>query len=99
MKPNGTLIVVRPFSWTVTLPKISITITAVSQRNVRLTPISTVVNLDVLDVNEAPEFVGYASSVVVGYPERTYFDPSVQMPLYAVKVTTTTFVWIFFMFS
>ncbi|XP_045035321.1 uncharacterized protein LOC116930806 isoform X11 [Daphnia magna] len=85
VKPNGTLIVVRPFSWTVTLPKISITITVVSQRNVRLTPISTVVNLDVLDVNEAPEFVGYASSVVVGYPERTYFDPSVQMPLYAVK--------------
>ncbi|KAI9550662.1 hypothetical protein GHT06_006214 [Daphnia sinensis] len=85
VKPNGTLIVVRPFGWTATIPKITITITAVSQRNVRLTPISTIVNLDVLDINDAPEFVGYGTSVVVGYPERTYFDPSVQMPLYTVK--------------
>ncbi|XP_057366143.1 uncharacterized protein LOC130687004 isoform X2 [Daphnia carinata] len=85
VKPNGTLVVLRPFGWTATLLKITITITATGQRNVRLSPISTIVNLDVLDINEAPEFVGYGTSVVVGYPERTYFDPSVQMPLYTVK--------------
>jgi hypothetical protein len=51
-----------------------------------MTTISTIVNIDVLDINEAPQFLDYGSSVVIGYPDRTYFDPSVQMPLITVKV-------------
>lgn len=78
---------VRSFNWTSILPKITLTITAMSQTTLRITSISTIVNLDVLDINDAPEFVGSTTTVVVGYPERTYFDPSVRMPLFTVKVS------------
>jgi hypothetical protein len=58
-------------------------------------PISTIVNIDVLDINEAPQFLGYGSSMVIGYPDRTYFDPSVQMPLIKVKVPIVMFSFAF----
>jgi hypothetical protein len=48
-----------------------------------------------LDVNEAPQFASYGSSLLIGYPDRTYFDPSVQMPLITVKVINSrgNFCW------
>ena len=85
--PNGDIVVVRPFNWTNSRTRIVLTISAEQKTNSRIMPISTIVNIDVLDINEAPQFLGYGPSVVIGYPARTYFDPSVQMPLVTVKVT------------
>lgn len=75
-----------PFNWTNDRTRIVLTISAENLVNARMTPISTVVNIDVLDINEAPQFASYGSSLLIGYPDRTYFDPSVQMPLITVKV-------------
>ncbi|XP_046642882.1 chitinase-like protein PB1E7.04c isoform X5 [Daphnia pulicaria] len=82
---NGDVVVVSPFNWTNDRTRIVLTISAENLVNARMTPISTIVNIDVLDVNEAPQFASYGSSLLIGYPDRTYFDPSVQMPLITVK--------------
>lgn len=84
---NGSIVVISPFNWTNNRTRIILTISAENQRHSnRMMSISTIVNIDVLDINEAPQFLDYGSSVVIGYPDRTYFDPSVQMPLFTVKV-------------
>ncbi|XP_046463992.1 protocadherin Fat 4-like isoform X7 [Daphnia pulex] len=82
---NGDVVVVSPFNWTNDRTRIVLTISAENLVNARMTPISTIVNIDVLDINEAPQFTSYGSSLLIGYPDRTYFDPSVQMPLITVK--------------
>ncbi len=87
MNQNGDVVVVEPFNWTNDRTRIVLTISAENRINARMTPISTIVNIDVLDINEAPQFASYGSSLLIGYPDRTYFDPSVRMPLITVKVT------------
>lgn len=55
----------------------------------RIVPITTVVKVDVLDVNEKPQFGEYSlygKSVTVGYPRRTYFDPAIFMPIFTPQV-------------
>lgn len=95
MEPNGNIVVTSPFNWTNNCTRIILTISAENQRHSRMIPISTIVNIDVLDINEAPQFLGYGSSMVIGYPDRTYFDPSVQMPLIKVKVPIVMFSFAF----
>lgn len=84
VKSNGEVEVVKPLIWAVSGPRVTLTISAIEQKDLRITSIQTIVNIEVGDDNEAPQFAD--SSVIIGYPERTYFDPTVPMPIYTAKV-------------
>ena len=47
--------------------------------------IETIVVIRVTEVNEPPIF-DYNTTLIVGYPGRTYIDPLVPMPLFTVQV-------------
>ena len=79
------MVVVKPLIWAVGGSRITLTISAVEQTSFRMALVQTIVNIDVVDVNESPKFVD--SSVIIGYPGRTYFDPAVPMPIYTAKVS------------
>jgi len=48
-------------------------------------PVNTIVVIQVMDVNEPPEFDYDTATLIVGYPSRTYIDPLVAMPLFTVQ--------------
>lgn len=74
------------FNRTISGSRVTLTISAVNKKSSRSTSISTIVHVEVQYINSAPQFDGYGSSLVVGFPERTYFDPSIQMPIFTAKV-------------
>lgn len=63
-------------------PRVMLGISASLTRSVEL---STLVDIAVDDVNEAPSFTT-SESLVIGYPGRTYFDQAVSMPIYTFQV-------------
>lgn len=83
---NGSVTVIKAFNRTVSGPRVTLTISIVNKKSLRITQISTIAVIEVLYINQEPQFSGYSSSVMVGYPDRTYFDPSVQMPIFTAKV-------------
>ena len=85
---NGSVSCIRAFNLTFSGSRILLSISAQGPNNNgnKLNPVSTIVQIDVLDVNEAPQFVAYSSPFIIGYPSRTYFDPSVRMPFITLQV-------------
>ena len=61
----------------------------------RLSPFSTIVEIIINDINDRPLF-NYLSPLVIGYPERTFIDPAVFMPLFVFQVNPVE--WYFFVF-
>jgi hypothetical protein len=86
VNPNGNITCIQAFNRTYSGKSILLSISATPNNDLKLNPISTVVQIDVLDVNEKPQFVSYSSPFKIGYPSRTYFDPSVPMPLITIQV-------------
>ena len=63
-------------------PRVALGISASLKRAVEL---STVADIRIDDVNETPLIIT-SKSLVIGYPERTYLDPVVSMPIFTFQV-------------
>ena len=86
MASDGNVLCIQPFNLTFSGSRVVLSISAQQPNNGKLNLVSTIVQIDVLDVNEPPQFLAYSSPFQIGYPSRTYFDPSVRMPLITLQV-------------
>ena len=87
VEDNGTVAVIKSFNRTNSGSRVILTISAVNKmKSLRASLVSTIVNIDVIYVNQGPQFIDSESPLTIGYPKRTYFDSTVPMPVFTPKV-------------
>jgi len=83
VKPNGIIIVRRKL----TLLDASLIRLNISATNplVNDRTVNTLVEIEVVDVNDPPKFIDYPTPLIIGYPRRTYTDSLIPMPIFTVQ--------------